>query len=89
MEEFTRGTSALGAVRESIATLESNEWLNAGNAWSLSRKVTRRPIHSTTVTGYGSNLTINGTVECDASLMEGGSNEYGSVGAASGQCPLW
>ena len=36
--------------------------------------------------GYGSNLTIDGRVECDASLMNDG-GEFGSVGAVSGQPP--
>ncbi|KAH9832184.1 nucleophile aminohydrolase [Rhodofomes roseus] len=34
--------------------------------------------------GYGSNLTSNGTVECDASIMCGTTGAFGSVGAASG-----
>jgi len=33
--------------------------------------------------GYGSNLTIDGQVECDASVMSD-NNEFGSVGAVSG-----
>lgn len=31
--------------------------------------------------GKGSNLTVEGTVECDASLMDGKSLQYGAVGA--------
>lgn len=34
--------------------------------------------------GYGSNLTLNGTVECDAAIMDGRSGDFGSVGAVSG-----
>jgi taspase (threonine aspartase 1) len=34
--------------------------------------------------GFGSNLTIDGQAECDASLMSD-SGEFGSVGAVSGQ----
>ncbi|KAI0212712.1 Threonine aspartase 1 [Lamellibrachia satsuma] len=34
--------------------------------------------------GTGSNLTMQGTVECDASIMDGQSMQYGAVGALSG-----
>ncbi|KAI8375349.1 threonine aspartase 1-like protein [Choanephora cucurbitarum] len=34
--------------------------------------------------GYGSNLTLKGTVECDASIMAGKSATFGGVGAVSG-----
>ena len=33
--------------------------------------------------GYGSNLTCEGTVECDASIMHG-SGLFGGIGALSG-----
>ena len=36
------------------------------------------------LTGYGSNLTITESVECDASLMEGSSKDFGAVGAVHG-----
>ena len=34
--------------------------------------------------GTGSNLTYNGFVECDASIMDGESQSFGSVGALKG-----
>ncbi|KAF9219618.1 N-terminal nucleophile aminohydrolase [Gyrodon lividus] len=34
--------------------------------------------------GYGSNLTLDGTVECDAAIMDGRSGDFGSVGAVPG-----
>ncbi|EJD02887.1 N-terminal nucleophile aminohydrolase [Fomitiporia mediterranea MF3/22] len=34
--------------------------------------------------GYGSYLTIDGNVECDASIMNGATHEFGSVGAVQG-----
>ncbi|KZV86225.1 N-terminal nucleophile aminohydrolase [Exidia glandulosa HHB12029] len=34
--------------------------------------------------GYGSNLTTDGRVECDAALMRGADGAFGSVGAVSG-----
>lgn len=33
--------------------------------------------------GYGSNLTYNGYVECDASIMDGSNLQYGAVGAVA------
>ena len=38
--------------------------------------------------GYGSNLTIDGEVECDASIMDGVTGAFGSVGAVEGAVRL-
>ncbi|KAJ8487427.1 hypothetical protein ONZ51_g4197 [Trametes cubensis] len=34
--------------------------------------------------GYGSNLTLSGYVECDASVMDGNTGDFGAVGAVRG-----
>ncbi|KAI0081257.1 N-terminal nucleophile aminohydrolase [Panus rudis PR-1116 ss-1] len=34
--------------------------------------------------GHGSNLTLDGNVECDASIMDGKTGDFGSVGAITG-----
>jgi isoaspartyl peptidase/L-asparaginase-like protein (Ntn-hydrolase superfamily) len=31
-------------------------------------------------------LTLDGTVECDAAIMDGQTGDFGSVGAVSGNC---
>ena len=76
------GQSALTSAENAIAVLEDEPCLNAGAhvipvpAPSLTSWLRR--------TGYGSNLTLDGTVECDAALMDGSTGDFGSVGAVSG-----
>ena len=38
--------------------------------------------------GRGSNLTEDGSVECDASIMDGKSGSFGAVGAVPGTCMI-
>ncbi|KAG8213659.1 hypothetical protein J3R82DRAFT_10353 [Butyriboletus roseoflavus] len=40
--------------------------------------------HRPLAQGYGSNLTFQGTVECDAAIMDGRTGDFGSVGAVEG-----
>ncbi|CDH50762.1 threonine aspartase 1-like [Lichtheimia corymbifera JMRC:FSU:9682] len=55
---------------------------NASDA--VARAITVLEDDPTTNAGYGSNLTLHGTVECDASLMDGKTNAFGAVGATTG-----
>ena len=67
-------------VENAISILEDDPHLNAG-VFPAGIKDHRR-IHSRE--GYGSNLTMHGTVECDAAIMDGCSGDFGSVGAVPG-----
>jgi len=68
-------------VENAISILEDDPHLNAG-VFPSGVKDHRR-IHIKGA-GYGSNLTMDGTVECDAAIMDGCSRDFGSVGAVPG-----
>lgn len=68
------------ACQEGIVTL--NESSSSLDAVTAAVKILEDS--SLTNAGYGSNLTWNGTVECDASIMSGLDMRYGGCGAVSG-----
>lgn len=72
----------LSACTEAVAALDDNS--SALDAMISSISVLEKD--ACLNAGCGSNLTIDGQVECDASLMND-SGEFGSVGAVSGQPP--
>ncbi|KAI9304890.1 nucleophile aminohydrolase [Cunninghamella echinulata] len=51
---------------------------------ALTKAIVSLENDSITNSGYGSNFTIKGTVECDASLMDGKTTSFGGVGAVHG-----
>jgi taspase, threonine aspartase, 1 len=73
--------SAMGAVKKAISVLEDEKCLNAGKRPKAHYSPTAQ---LSTLAGYGSNLTTNGQVECDAAIMDGRTGDFGSVGALSG-----
>lgn len=79
---LSEGASAVDAVEQAISVLEDDECLNAGVCVCLNRC---ENTIETVFKGYGSNLTIDGTVECDAAIMDGRIGDFGSVGAVSGK----
>lgn len=81
MELLKQGASASDAVARAITVLEDDPTTNAGK--SLYRQVVSIVLIKVCI-GYGSNLTLHGTVECDASLMDGKTNAFGAVGATTG-----
>lgn len=90
MELLKQGANASDAVARAITVLEDDPTTNAGSV-SIDRQVGR--VFTVVVdearciyihVGYGSNLTLHGTVECDASLMDGKTNAFGAVGATTG-----
>src|ERR1700720_1815108 len=76
------GEGACTAVETAICILEDEVCLNAGKCY--------KPviyIMKLNYSGYGSNLTADGKVECDAAIMDGRTGDFGSVGALSGAYP--
>lgn len=86
--------SALSIVELAITILEDDDCLNAGKYVASVLFVVElrespdaypcRPLAQ----GYGSNLTFDGTAECDAAIMDGRTGDFGSVGAVSGASPF-
>ena len=87
MGQFERRGTAMLIVDEAISCLEDEECMNAGESLKLDRYSVDNHVMTlvNAIIGYGSNLTINGNVECDASLMAGRTGDYGAVGAVSGR----
>lgn len=53
---------------------------NGGNSLDVTTQVcSYLEDHELTNAGYASNLTMNGTVECDAAIMDASSNTFGSI----------
>ncbi|XP_046849487.1 threonine aspartase 1-like isoform X2 [Xenia sp. Carnegie-2017] len=68
------------ACQKACASLQLGQ--NALEALTVAIKVLENsPL---TNAGIGSNLTMNGEVECDASIMDGSSSSFGAVAAVSG-----
>lgn len=66
------------ACRRAVALLENPDHTAVDAVCVAVSALENDPI---TNTGFGSNLTLCGTVECDASIMDGRSLRFGAVGA--------
>jgi len=74
----------LSIVEQAIIELEDDQNLNAGRSTlHLSISVPENVLQFVAI-GSGSNLTLDGAVECDAAIMDGRTGSFGSVGAVSG-----
>jgi hypothetical protein len=78
---------SLDAVEMAVSVMEDSPFLNAGAGPYLTKLPRTGDIRLIIVIfkGHGSNLTLLGTVECDASIMDGPTGNFGSVGAVSGE----
>lgn len=70
----------MSIVERAIVELEDDQNVNAGELAFF------RLLHGLQLVaiGFGSNLTMDGAVECDAAIMDGKTGAFGSVGAVSG-----
>ncbi|KAL7325534.1 hypothetical protein PS15p_207997 [Mucor circinelloides] len=57
---------------------------NGSSTQAVTEAIKQLENDPSTNAGYGSNLSLTGKVECDASLMTGKNGTFGAVGAASG-----
>lgn len=78
------GVDVLSIVERAIIELEDDQNLNAGKpTLHLSILIPANGLQLV-VKGSGSNLTLDGAVECDAAIMDGRTGSFGGVGAVSG-----
>lgn len=88
-------TAVKRALRDSITTslpLLSNATTGDGSSSPISSTALQALTHAISSledseplnAGYGSNLTMTGHVECDASVMDGLTSDFGAVGAIGG-----
>ena len=73
--------NSIDAVELAICALEDDPCLNAGKKESITDWMSLLNLVSS---GTGSNLTYDGSVECDASIVDGEDQKFGSVGALRG-----
>ncbi|KAG4305220.1 hypothetical protein PORY_001390 [Pneumocystis oryctolagi] len=65
------------------ACKEAMQWIQAGGkaVEAVEKAIRLLETNEYTNAGYGSNLTLNGEVECDASIVDGSSGKMSAVGA--------